>query len=113
MKHNILNDQPIILNNGIGMYFTPIYVKDLVKILGGFIEKNNFIFNVINIAGNKICVNGYEMIADITGREAKFKFSSTTEATLLDLNKFKKVIPRFKFTPLKLALQNICKTEIV
>ena len=32
MKHNILNDQPIILNNGIGMYFTPIYIKDLVKI---------------------------------------------------------------------------------
>ena len=117
MKHNILNDQPIILNNGIGMYFTPIYIKDLVKILSGFIEKKNSTnFNVINIAGNKMYTLNEvcEMIADITGREAKFKFSSTTEAYAVgSINKFKKVIPKFKFTPLKLALQNICKTEIV
>lgn len=117
MKNNILNNQPIILNDGIGMHFTPIYIKDLVKILSKFIEqKNSTIFDVINVAGNKMYTLNEvcEMIADITGKEAKFKFSSTSAAYAVgSIDKFKKVIPNFKFTPLKLALQSICKTEVV
>ena len=97
------------------MYFTPIYIRDLVKIIHCFIESklhNNF--NIFNIAGdkvytlNEVCL----MIADILGTSAFIKPSLAKPAYSVGcIKKFTKKCPDFRFTPLKKALQNICKVE--
>lgn len=107
----IINKEPVVLNQGIGMYFTALYVVDLIKAIAYFIanptKQKIDIYNIANeeiISLKDVC----HKIAKIENIELYIQSSNDEiNYSIADIEKIKSVIPGFNYTSIDDGLMSM------
>ncbi len=107
----IINKQPVVLNQGIGMYFTALYVVDLIKAIAYVIanptKQKIDIYNIANeeiISLKDVC----HKIAKIENIELNIQYSNDEiNYSIADIEKIKSVLPGFNYTSIDDGLMSM------
>lgn len=115
LRDKIINHELITLNNGIGMYFSPLYIKDLLNIIRIFLDTIfESEYEVFNVASSEIVTlkQVCHLIAETENKKLLIEEPDLEPVySTADISKLKRVLGSFTFTPIKSALRALSEVE--
>tara|TARA_B100000676_G_C18078863_1_gene849695 strand:- start:425 stop:1297 length:873 start_codon:yes stop_codon:yes gene_type:complete len=108
----ILRNKEIVLANGIGLKFNPLFVEDCSRILCGLIKSKSTHSNVLNVAGKEVVGLGevVEKLGELLNVPPRVTITQDLETNLVaNIEALEDLFPAFEATALDVGLGKTCK----